>query len=282
MIIGYFNMRTIIKKYLLLFIYWTKFILLLIIFGLLFRILFFEVYKITSPSMEPTLLSGDIILVSKMTYGPRLLRIFKYFKNKDIEYFRIAQNNMVQKGDVVVFNWPDYGSFLSSSASIFGTPLIKRCIGLSGDSILIRKEGPYIIESNEILFPFDTALKWSLDHYGPLFIPGKGKKIELSQTNILRYHDILRYENPISLFPGDRMVLNDNELIKYAFKQNYYFMIGDNFYYSQDSRYWGFLPEGNIIGKAIIIVFSVNSKESGFKKVRYNRIMKQIKRITYE
>jgi len=255
--------------------------------GIVLRVFVFEIYMIPTSSMEPALLPGDIIIVSNMSYGARVLKPVKFFKQKKAEYIRTSGWSSVKKGDIFVFNWPNYNASFDSTKTYYGDPVVKRCYALPGDSVKIKNEkikGLKNVGMNEAgadfqidlnLFPYDSTLSWSVDNYGPLYVPAKGELIELTKRNVSWYKDILRFENP-----GDRildrcLISNDGKrLLQYSFKHNYYFMLGDNFYGSEDSRFWGFVPEGNVIGKTGFVLFSLDPLTTGFKKIRWNRIMK--------
>lgn len=254
-------------------------IILLKIFALTF-------FKIRAVSMEPTILPGEIILVSKMSYGSRLLNLYRYITASKIEFIRIKGWNKPKRGDVIVFNWPNYYSVYDSTSSIYGDYTVKRCYGLPGDSVLITNNkitnvshnfntslSKEIPDSGYVLFPHDSTLSWTLRSYGPLYVPAKGQSIIVTQKTLLWYKDILKYENPNSLIRDNIFFINDKAVLQYTFQHNYYFMLGDNFNYSQDSRYWGFVPDGNIIGKGALILISVNTEGKGFKKIRFNRTL---------
>jgi signal peptidase I len=232
--------------------------------------------------MEPTLFPGDIIMVSKMSYGTRVIKFGEFLKKKESKYFRTKGWTSIKKGDVFVFNWPNYEKFNENGYGIYGDYVIKRCFGLPGDCITIRNKEEdktrrlYTkYQDRYTLFPNDSALKWTLDNYGPLYIPAKGDQIILSKKNVMWYKDILQYENP-SYHIKDSCLINREakNILSYIFKHNYYFMLGDNFYNSEDSRYWGLVPEDNIIGKAVVVLFSLDLQKDGFKKIRMNRIIK--------
>ena len=123
------------------------------------------------------------------------------------------------------------------------------------------------------LFPYyDTAHKWSVDNYGPLMIPGKGSTIELTPDNLVRYQRCIEvYEGNKFENNGGKILINGQETKNYTFKMNYYFMMGDNRHNSLDSRYWGFVPEDHVVGKASLIWFSW---EGG---PRWNRLFSGIK-----
>jgi signal peptidase I len=252
--------------------------------AIVLRVFFFEIYIIPSSSMEPSLLPGDIIIVSKMSYGARVLKPVKFFKQKKIEYIRTKGWSSVKKGDIFVFNWPNYNATFDSTITYYGDPVVKRCYGLPGDSVIIKNEGIKNEGMKELriegikelnLFPHDSTLRWKVNNYGPLYVPAKGGSLELTKRNVSWYKDILLYENPVYQIKDSCLMTDEGErILQYSFKHNYYFMLGDNFYGSEDSRFWGFVPDANVIGKIGFVLFSIDPNENGFKKIRWKRIMK--------
>lgn len=118
-----------------------------------------------------------------------------------------------------------------------------------------RRIDPDIETSTEGIFPNDVGHHWTTDNYGPLWIPKKGASILLTPLNYPIYERIIRtYEGNKLEMRGGRIYINDHEENSYTFKMNYYWMIGDNLHGSQDSRYWGFVPEDHLVGKAWVVL----------------------------
>ena len=125
----------------------------------------------------------------------------------------------------------------------------------------------------EDVFPNDPKLAWNKDNFGPVYIPGKGKTVQLDKNSIGFYKQIIReYEkNEIELV-GDQVMINGAPASSYTFKQDYYWMMGDNRHNSEDSRYWGYVPFDHVVGKPVFIWFSWNSQGKGLDKVRWERL----------
>lgn len=200
-----------------------------------------EPFRIPSGSMLPTLEVGDFILVNKFSYGIRL----------PILHSKLMEVDQPERGDIMVFRFPGDNK----------TNYIKRVIGVPGDSVEYRNKRLFI--NGKLIESVEDGV------YTPF--PMKGKEIEMNrytqaipaahaagdEENIAEYsilHDRTRYSsrNRVSKVPP-----------------GHYFMLGDNRDHSQDSRYWGFVPEENIVGKAFFIWFHYNgNRGGGFKLSR--------------
>ena len=111
--------------------------------------------------------------------------------------------------------------------------------------------------AGKLLFPYDTLYKWTIDYYGKIWIPKKGAELVLTPQNYSIYERAIRvYEHNDFYMQGGKFFLNGKEVTRYTFKMDYYWMMGDNRHASQDSRFWGFVPEDRIVGKAWMIWFS--------------------------
>ena len=133
--------------------------------------------------------------------------------------------------------------------------------------------------SNLNFFPNNNNFKWNNDYLGPIYIPKKGDQIDLSLDNLPLYKKIIKdYEfNDIEISNG-RIIINSEEQNSYTFKQDYYWMMGDNRYNSEDSRVWGFVPFDHVLGKPVFIWMSIDGLFNGIQnwKFRWDRIFTTI------
>lgn len=126
-------------------------------------------------------------------------------------------------------------------------------------------------------FPHDPHLKWNVDNYGPIIIPKAGWTVKLDSLTFPVYRRAIQvYENNKLELVGNDIVINGKKTNTYTFKQDYYWMMGDNRHNSEDSRFWGFVPEDHIVGKALFTWMSSDSNASFFNSIRWNRIFKGI------
>lgn len=127
------------------------------------------------------------------------------------------------------------------------------------------------------VFPQSTLFKWNEDNFGPILIPKQGLTIKLNDSTIALYSRAIEvYEHNKLEIKGKDVYINDKKADSYTFKMNYYWMMGDNRHNSEDSRFWGFVPEDHIVGKAVITWMSIDSTESFLNKIRWNRIFRPI------
>jgi signal peptidase I len=198
----------------------------------LLRSFLVEPFKIPSGSMIPTLLVGDFILVNKYTYGVRLPVINK----------KIVELNTPQRGDVVVFRYPPDPSL----------DYIKRVVGLPGDKIVYRNKRLTINGQEIAQKKIDDYLDRDRMFYTPRFMETLGSV----EHDILVEPDAPPYVQQIVRFPHSDKCHYNSEGVSCEVPAGHYFMMGDNRDNSQDSRFWGFVPDENLVGKAFFIWFN--------------------------
>lgn len=137
-------------------------------------------------------------------------------------------------------------------------------------SVLEVQRQIYPADSSLALFPNDPRFPWSVDNYGPIHIPAKGELLQLSLDNLPLYRRLITaYEGNSLEVRNGKIIINGNETTSYRIKQDYYWMMGDNRHCSQDSRFWGFVPEDHIAGKAKCVLFSSDKDHGGLRKGRF-------------
>lgn len=272
---------------------WTFLIIILLAAILLSRIFVWDHFKVPSGSMQPTIEPGDVILVNKQVVGPRLLNLRKLYRENRVEYRRLQGRKAVSRGDILVFQQPQWTANPAKSA--YGEYFVKRCVGLPGDTLLVdssyirhcseepclsmkrmftsKKREFHDMYKSQGVYPHHPKYNhWSIIQFGPIWLPAKGSVLVFDTLNPFLYADIIRMEGnkfvPDSL---GKVWINNSIRSDYTFKQNYYFMLGDNFFGSSDSRVWGFVPESHIVGKAFIAAFSINPYRRWYKSITWNR-----------
>lgn len=153
---------------------------------------------------------------------------------------------------------------------------IKACANVRSVEEQVDVYPPDYPDSYLMLFPFKEDFRWTRDNYGPLWIPEAGATVRLDSHNIALYERIIRvYEkNELKITSDGHFIINGKETDEYTFKQDYYFMMGDNRHNSLDSRYWGFVPEDHIVGRPALIWLSTDSAKSFPSNVRWKRFLK--------
>jgi signal peptidase I len=214
---------------------WTAGLFPVILVVFLLRSFLFEPFKIPSPSMVPTLRVGDLILVNKFHYGIRLPVINR----------KIIERNDPQRGDVMVFRYPKNPSI----------DYIKRVVGVPGDEVVYRNKLLYVngalVETQPLEDFFDDT--WADASERKIYAKQFSEKLGGTAHRML----VDRVQNSL-IFPQDTFPFKENctynaEGVNCKVPAGHYFMMGDNRDHSEDSRYWGFVPDQNIVGKAFFI-----------------------------
>ncbi|GAA4887009.1 signal peptidase I [Flaviramulus aquimarinus] len=364
---------------------WTSSILFAIVAATIVHTYFIQPFTIPSSSLEKSLLVGDFLFVSKFHYGARIpmtsvaapmvhdtipvLGAKSYlfdddftkrktsWKNKlQLPYLRFPSFEKIERNDIVVFNQPadtllDMNDFRPNRNYYKPidkkTNLVKRCVGVAGDSLEVRDGYVYINgKKNELpdrahlqfsyhvqpktnqfnpkfvkdryditdgfgiinsqntyyfsaisdeardkfknhpnvgsisrnvkekgvrdsnIFPHDPAYNWNVDFFGPLYIPEEGKTIDINLDVLPLYKRVItEYEGNTLKVKGNQILINGEVTNTYTFKQNYYWMMGDNRHNSIDARAWGFVPFDHVVGKPVFIWMSWD----GLKNPRWER-----------
>jgi len=275
-------------------------IFVLLFITLIIRSFFIAAYKIPTASMKNTLLPGDYLIISKADYKLTTPR-FIPFTQIEIPYLTLLDIDKPKLYDVIVFKYPGniYRKITDNKLN-----LVKRIVALPGDTLKIVNRTLFLnhkrIKPPTTVYYSDSKIlsggvrgkgifppnkNWNTDNYGPLVIPQKGDKIRLSLKNIKYWQTVIENDTDTSTVSVEGSVININGIParEYTLRQNYYFVMGDNRDNSLDSRYWGYVPEKNILGKALVIYWSVDlnttveSIKGYFDSVRFDRILTSIK-----
>jgi signal peptidase I len=244
---------------------------------------------VSSPSMESTLRVGDLVLVNKLVNlrGVKHLPLLK--SEIALPHFPFAGH--IERGDVIVFKFPGNRG---DDEVVNAIDYVKRSVGVGGDTIEIRDGDLYVNHAyvplpeihNRSLFPegysddrlFPRNKRNNLDNYGPVVVPKSGDVVALNSATYPIWEKLIHEEGHRVEYTDDEISLDGKHADTYTIQRNYLFVLGDNFYNSNDSRFWGFLPEENVIGKAEFIYWSVDipPNQRGFKgllsSIRWNRV----------
>ena len=190
--------------------------------------------------------------------------------------YRVTTNRIISEDEL-----KDAGINLNTTEGtldfiVAGTNLYRINLTASEVELLKKIQGVVAVEKEVFdispVYPYDAEFKWTIDNFGPIWVPKKGATIQLTPENIALYKRIIFvYENNNWEDRDGKIFINGQEATSYTFKMNYYWMMGDNRHRSQDSRYWGFVPEDHVVGSAWLIWMSYD------KGIRWNRLFNTIK-----
>jgi signal peptidase I len=217
---------------------------------------------------------GNVYINGKPTKLPESAKLqYNFFVNT--QGTSMDQNSLVnmygareglknENGDFALTNNGEYVLTLTDNEAnrIANNPVVKG----------VKK---YLLPKGEDgdVFPHVPFSGWNIDNFGPIYIPKKGETIKLDKKTLPFYKRIIQeYEKNTLLINGDKIIINGKPVSTYTFKQDYYWMMGDNRQNSLDARFWGYVPFDHIIGKPVFIWFSWDKDGKGLQKIRWNRV----------
>jgi signal peptidase I len=253
-----------------------KILFLVAFIALLIKAFAIDAYQIPSTSMESTLQPGDFILANKFAYHistPREIPI----ADVPIPQYNLFEVGKPEINDIVIFEFPQG---FENDPIRGGSKYVKRLIAGPHDTLKITngkifvngkaidlpstyKTPNYTQEKdwtqNEIIYP--PGAKWNRDSYGPIVIPAKGDTIKITPENFESWQSVIVMDHGERslLSEGTIVTLDGRAIFDYVLTQDHYFVIGDNFEVSMDSRHFGFITDNMIIGKALFIYWSFDS-----------------------
>ncbi|MFN7312247.1 MAG: signal peptidase I [Bacteroidota bacterium] len=222
------------------------------------------------PGDTLSVVNQQVYINSKQAENPVKMQ-FKYYVQTDGRFDEtVAKRNDITEG-APVSNNGDFELILTDAArkDLLNQTWVKKV----ENTIQAKGAGASYI------FPFKESWGWNVDNFGPVYIPKAGDVITLDSFTYFVYERAIKvYENNPSLEMKDgKVFLDGKQITTYTFKQNYYFMMGDNRHNSADSRFWGFVPEDHIVGKALFTWMSLDPNEGNwFRKIRWNRLFRGI------
>lgn len=232
-------------------------------------------FVVPTGSMENEIMAGDFLFVNKFLYGGTTPRNIPFLEVR-LPWFRLPAFRSVERGDVIVFEFPGYRDEVRASKFEF---YLKRCVAMSRDTVqvvnrVLRVNGQVAPTPRNINFLnkrvkpagygedgiFPKGAPYNEDNWGPEVVPWKGEVIPLNAGNFERWQTFLEREGHSARLRDHSVVLIDGKAAtSYTVERNYYFGMGDNRDNSLDSRFWGYIPDENIVGTPMIVYWSWNS-----------------------
>lgn len=232
--------------------------------------------RVPTPSMETTIMTGDFLMVDKLTYDLTTPRNIP-FTDIALPFTQLLKWNDPDRDDIVVFEFPGNRDEIKNTKI---ENYVKRCVAVAGDTLEVinkvlyvnGKEAPipiYIQYAKTYALPkdfldtdiFPKGSNGNADQYGPIIVPKKGDIINLSLSNIEKWKTFIdrEYGKDVVKIENEKIFVDKKESTQYKVLDDYYFMMGDNRDNSLDSRYWGFVPRRNVIGTPMFVYWSWDS-----------------------
>lgn len=232
-------------------------------------------FEVPTGSMEDTVKAGDRLFVNRLIYGGTTPYTIPLTSIR-IPHFRVPGFRSVERGDVIVFDWPGDRDRVEKPKQMW---YLKRCIALPGDTIRIDDRIVYVngqkvddpahskfLRSylqlagnwNPDIFP--RGARFNEDNYGPVVVPRKGMTLLLDPENFGSWEVFIRREGHSAAIIAGRILIDGLVTDHYTVARDYLFAMGDNRDNSLDSRYWGFVPVEDVIGTPMLVFWSWNPK----------------------
>jgi signal peptidase I len=213
--------------------------------------------------------NGEVYVNGEAMPDPPKMQFKHFVRTKDV-----INDRIFRKYDITDYALTNNGYLVhttpETAAEFKALPFVQ--------DVQILKAEP--MQINPRVYPrMPSLFEWNEDYYGPLWVPQKNATIPINEKTLAIYQDvILNYEGLKNAEVNEnKLIIDGVEVGTYTFKQNYYFMMGDNRHNSEDSRFWGFVPEDHVVGKAFFIWLSLDKYASLFQKVRWNRLFDMIR-----
>jgi len=191
------------------------------------------------------------------------------FKTSDVNFSVFEDMGFVIERDIMAISQDTY--------NFIGTPLMMDKVKKLDFVLSVTTRTAPASSVEPSIFPQDPNRKWNADNWGPIQIPKKGWTVKLDSTSMPLY------KRAIEIYEGNKLekvaggyLINGVKTDSYTFKMNYFWMMGDNRHNSLDSRYWGFVPEDHVVGKALFVWMSYDTNGSFLNKIRWSRIFRGI------
>ena len=174
-------------------------------------------------------------------------------------------------------SWYQYHRGMALTAE--GVEKIKNFKSVTSVDRRIKQRGAYTAMDFWPIFPNDSAYDWTEDNFGPLWVPKAGATVHLDLHNLPLYRRAIQaYEGNTLEVRGADIFINGAKADSYTFKQDYYWMMGDNRHRSQDARFWGFVPFDHVVGKAVMVWLTTDPEDGGFPAgIRWKRVFSLVR-----